>query len=111
MIVGDLVFFSTLETETYAARISDGEIVWRYGLGKYSPGIATERTYYFSLNGMLVAFRGRDAPTLTLPGVRLQSDTCSPALPAAASTGCRRRQSGERCMTAPTARHAAVFAR
>ena len=62
VIVGDLVFFSTLETETYAARISDGKIVWRYGLGKYSPGIATERTYYFTLNGMLVAFRGRSAP-------------------------------------------------
>ena len=40
----------------------DGKIVWRYGLGKYSPGIATERTYYFSLNGMLVAFRGRNVP-------------------------------------------------
>ena len=62
VIVGDLVFFSTLETETYAARTSDGKIVWRYGLGKYSPGIATERAYYFSLNGMLVAFRGRDGP-------------------------------------------------
>ena len=62
VVVGDLVFFSTLETETYAARTSDGKIVWRYGLGKYSPGIATERAYYFSLNGMLVAFRGRDGP-------------------------------------------------
>ena len=62
VIVGDLVFFSTLETETYAARASDGKIVWRYGLGKYSPGIATERAYYFSLNGMLMAFRGRDGP-------------------------------------------------
>ena len=62
VIVGDLVFFSTLETETYAARTSDGKVVWRYGLGKYSPGIATERAYYFSLNGMLVAFRGRNGP-------------------------------------------------
>ena len=62
VIVGDLVFFSTLETETYAARASDGKIVWRYGLGKYSPGIATERAYYFSLNGMLVAFRGARRP-------------------------------------------------
>ena len=56
------MFFSTLETETYAARTRDGKIVWRYGLGKYSPGIATERAYYFSLNGMLVAFRGKDGP-------------------------------------------------
>ncbi len=62
VVVGDLVFFSTLETETYAARASDGRIVWHYGLGKYSPGIATERAYYFSLNGMLVAFRGKDGP-------------------------------------------------
>ena len=62
VVVGDLVFFSTLETETYAARTSDGKIVWHYGLGKYSPGIATERAYYFSLNGMLVAFRGRNGP-------------------------------------------------
>jgi outer membrane protein assembly factor BamB len=62
VVVGDLVFFSTLETETYAARASDGKIVWHYGLGKYSPGIATERAYYFSLNGMLVAFRGKDGP-------------------------------------------------
>jgi outer membrane protein assembly factor BamB len=62
VIVGDLVFFSTLETETYAARTSDGKIMWRYGLGKYSPGIATERAYYFSLNGMLVAFRGKNGP-------------------------------------------------
>jgi outer membrane protein assembly factor BamB len=62
LVVGDLVFFSTLETETYAARTRDGKIVWRYGLGKYSPGIATERAYYFSLNGMLVAFRGKDGP-------------------------------------------------
>ena len=38
------------------------EIVWHYGLGKYSPGIATERAYYISLNGMLVAFRGKDGP-------------------------------------------------
>jgi outer membrane protein assembly factor BamB len=62
VVVGDLVFFSTLETETYAARVSDGKIVWHYGLGKYSPGIATERAYYFSLNGILVAFRGKDGP-------------------------------------------------
>jgi outer membrane protein assembly factor BamB len=62
VVVGELVFFSTLETETYAARTSDGRVVWRYGLGKYSPGIATEQAYYFSLNGLLVAFEGRDGP-------------------------------------------------
>ena len=60
--LGNLVFFSTLETNTYAARVADGKIVWKLGLGKYSPGIATERHYYFSLNGMLVAYRGRNSP-------------------------------------------------
>jgi hypothetical protein len=54
------VFFSTLEKKTYAVRASDGKVVWRLPLGKYSPGIATERTYFFSLNGRLIAFRGRD---------------------------------------------------
>ena len=62
VIVGNLVFFSTLETNTYAARVTNGQIVWKLGMGKYSPGIATERHYYFSLNGMLVAFRGRNSP-------------------------------------------------
>jgi len=59
-VVGGLVFFSTLEKRTYAARVSDGKIVWRLPLGRYSPGIATERTYYFSLNGRLLAVRGRN---------------------------------------------------
>ena len=62
VIVGNLVFFSTLETNTYAARVDNGRIVWKIGLGKYSPGIATAHHYYFSLNGMLVAFRGRNSP-------------------------------------------------
>ena len=62
VVVGSLVFFSTLEQKTYAARVSDGKIVWRFHLGKYSPGIATERAYYFTLNGILVAFRGKDGP-------------------------------------------------
>jgi outer membrane protein assembly factor BamB len=62
VVIGDYVFFSVLEKKTYAARISDGKIVWRLPMGRYSPGIATERTYYFSLNGRLIAFRGRDAP-------------------------------------------------
>ncbi len=62
VVVGNLVFFSTLETNTYAARVADGKIVWRIGLGKYSPGIATDHHYYFSLNGMLVSYRGRNSP-------------------------------------------------
>ena len=62
VVIGDLVFFSTLETETYAARASDGKVVWRFPIGKYSPGIATERAYYFTLNGILVSFGGADGP-------------------------------------------------
>ena len=60
VVIGENVFFSTLEKRTYAVRASDGKIVWRLPLGKYSPGIATERTYFFSLNGRLLAIRGRD---------------------------------------------------
>jgi eukaryotic-like serine/threonine-protein kinase len=60
VVIGENVFFSTLEKRTYAVRASDGKVVWRLPLGKYSPGIATERTYFFSLNGRLMAFRGRD---------------------------------------------------
>ena len=59
LVVGDLVFFSTLEQDTYAARVADGSIVWHVRMGKYAPGIATERRYYFSLNGRLVAYEGR----------------------------------------------------
>ena len=62
IVVGNLVFFSSLEEKTYAARVSDGRVVWQLGIGKYSPGIATERTYYFTLNGLVVAFRGRYSP-------------------------------------------------
>jgi outer membrane protein assembly factor BamB len=58
LVVGGLVFFSTLEGKTYGAQTSSGRIVWRFGAGKYAPGIATDGHYYFSLNGLLVAFRG-----------------------------------------------------
>lgn len=62
VVIGNLVFFSTLEGRTFAARVSDGKVVWRIPFGRYSPGIATERTYYFSLNGRLIAFEGRNLP-------------------------------------------------
>ncbi len=62
VVIGPYVFFSTLEKRTYAVRASDGDIVWRLPLGRYAPGIATEETYFFSLNGRLLAIRGRDAP-------------------------------------------------
>jgi len=60
VVIGPYVFFSTLEKRTYALRVSDGKIAWRLPLGRYSPGIATERTYFFSLNGRLIAVHGRD---------------------------------------------------
>jgi outer membrane protein assembly factor BamB len=62
LVVGPLVFFSTLEQKTYALRVADGRVVWHVGMGKYGPGIATDRHYYFSLNGILVAYRGRNSP-------------------------------------------------
>ena len=62
VVIGPYVFFSTLEKHTYALRVSDGAIAWRLPLGKYAPGIATERTYFLSLNGRLIAVPGRDAP-------------------------------------------------
>ena len=58
LIVGDLLFFSTLEGRTYAARTVDGKVVWHFRAGKYAPGIATDRRYYFSFNGLLAAFDG-----------------------------------------------------
>jgi outer membrane protein assembly factor BamB len=62
VVIGPYVFFSTLEKRTYALRVDDGSVAWRLPLGKYAPGIATERTYFFSLNGRLIATPGRDAP-------------------------------------------------
>jgi outer membrane protein assembly factor BamB len=57
LVVGSLVFFSTLEERTFAARTGDGRLVWRLRMGKYAPGIATDRHYFFSLNGILIAYR------------------------------------------------------
>ena len=61
--IGGLVFFATLEQKTYAVRAIDGKPVWRIGMGKYSPMIATRRRYYMTLNGILVAFRARNSPS------------------------------------------------
>jgi outer membrane protein assembly factor BamB len=62
IVVGDTVFFSVHDGRTYGLRVSDGKIVWRLPMGRYSPGIATERTYFFSLNARLIAYRGRNVP-------------------------------------------------
>jgi outer membrane protein assembly factor BamB len=61
VVIGPYVFVSTLEKRTYALRVADGSIAWRIRLGKYAPGIATERTYFLSLNGRLIATPGKDA--------------------------------------------------
>jgi outer membrane protein assembly factor BamB/O-antigen ligase len=62
LVVGGLVFFSTLEGRTYAVQTATGRLVWEFRAGKYAPGIATRERYYFSLNGLLVAFRGTGSP-------------------------------------------------
>jgi outer membrane protein assembly factor BamB len=62
VVIGNLVFVTTTSRRTYALRVKDGKVVWHLGLGKYTPVIATERTYYFSLFGRLIAVRGRHAP-------------------------------------------------
>src|SRR5262249_57532433 len=63
LVIGDLVFFSTLEGQTYAPRTVDGRIACHFRAGKYAPGIATGKHYYLSLNGLLAAFAGRRAPS------------------------------------------------
>ena len=62
VVIGPLVFTATLEQNAYAVRLADGKRVWHWGAGKYSPAIATNRHYYMSLNGLLVAFRGERSP-------------------------------------------------
>jgi outer membrane protein assembly factor BamB len=61
VVVGRLVFVTTVNQRTYALRIEDGKPLWHLRLGKYTPVIATERTYFFTLFGRLVAFRGRQS--------------------------------------------------
>ena len=63
-VAGKLVFVSTLETKTYALRWSDGKVVWRLNIGKYSPGIVTERHYFFTLNGIVMAWHGSRSPQI-----------------------------------------------
>ncbi len=68
LVVGDLLFYSTLEGRTYGVRVQDGEIRWHFRGGKYAPGIATSDRYYLSLNGLLVAFKGSRRQRMTTPG-------------------------------------------
>jgi outer membrane protein assembly factor BamB len=61
---GPYVFVSNLERNTYALRASDGKVMWHLDIGKYSPGIVTERHYFFTLNGIVQAWHGRRAPQI-----------------------------------------------
>jgi outer membrane protein assembly factor BamB len=62
VVIGKLVFASTLDGKTVAMRVEDGKIVWRRPQGRYSPGIATDRRYFFTLGRTLISFRGEHSP-------------------------------------------------
>jgi hypothetical protein len=62
VVIGPYVFVSTLEKKTVALRVDDGSVAWRDPAGQIRSGIATERTYFLSLNGRLIATPGRDVP-------------------------------------------------
>ena len=63
LVVGDLVFFSTLETETYRRPSLErrGRMAHRARQVRARASRPTER-YYFSLNGLLIAFEGTGRP-------------------------------------------------
>ena len=59
LVVGNLVFVSTLEKKTYGLDRRTGRVVWRADRGKYNPGIATDRFYYFTLGGSVIKYAPR----------------------------------------------------
>jgi outer membrane protein assembly factor BamB len=63
-VAGPYVFFSNLERNTYGLRASDGKLLWHLDIGKYSPGIVTERHYFFTLNGIVQAWHGKKSPQI-----------------------------------------------
>jgi outer membrane protein assembly factor BamB len=63
-VAGPYVFFSNLERNTYGLRASDGKLLWHLDIGKYSPGIVTERHYFFTLNGIVQAWHGTKSPQM-----------------------------------------------
>ena len=63
-VAGKYVFVSNLERQTYGLRASDGKVLWHLDIGKYSPGIVTERHYFFTLNGIVQAWQGRRSPQI-----------------------------------------------
>jgi hypothetical protein len=44
--------------EHVRAASRDGKVVWHLDIGKYSPGIVTDRHYFFTLNGIVQAWHG-----------------------------------------------------
>jgi outer membrane protein assembly factor BamB len=63
-VAGKYVFFSNLERNTYGLRAADGKVLWHLNIGKYSPGIVTERHYFFTLNGIVQAWHGKRSPQI-----------------------------------------------
>lgn len=63
-VAGPYVFFSNLERNTYGLRASDGKVLWHLDIGKYSPGIVTDRHYFFTLNGIVQAWHGSKSPQI-----------------------------------------------
>ena len=63
-VAGPYVFFANLERNTYGLRASDGKVLWHLDIGKYSPGIVTERHYFFTLNGIVQAWHGKRSPQI-----------------------------------------------
>lgn len=78
VVIGPYVFVSTRASRTYALRVTDGKVVWRLRIGRYSPGIATEKTYYFTLSGRLLAYRGRNVPLEPPPDGRSSAPSSQP---------------------------------
>jgi hypothetical protein len=44
--------------------VPDGKVCWHLDIGKYSPGIVTDRHYFFTLNGIVQAWHGRPSPQI-----------------------------------------------
>jgi outer membrane protein assembly factor BamB len=63
-VAGKYLFVSNLERHTYGLRVADGKPVWHLKIGKYSPGIVTERHYFFTLNGIVQAWHGKRSPQI-----------------------------------------------
>jgi len=48
----------------HCLKTADGKPVWHLKIGKYSPGIVTERHYFFTLNGIVQAWHGTKSPQI-----------------------------------------------